>query len=171
MSAYETFRSLHQGPEAFVMPNAWDGASAVLLKRAGFRALGSTSLAIAFGLGRQDGRHAVSLDEAVANASLLADVSQLPVNGDLEDGFGPEPDGITVLPDGGLLAIETGGWELLASGGHSWCRVRTPTPSPRHTYQLSAATVIGSQLWWLTGSLTSDSSATVNEVPLTALSC
>ena len=74
------------------MPNAWDGASAALLKRAGFRALGSTSLAIAFGLGRQDGRHAVSLAEAVANASLLADVSGLPVNGDLEDGFGPEPE-------------------------------------------------------------------------------
>jgi 2-methylisocitrate lyase-like PEP mutase family enzyme len=92
MSAYETFRSLHEGLEAFVMPNAWDGASAVLLKRAGFRALGSTSLAIAFGLGRQDGRHAVSLAQAVANASLLADVSQLPVNGDLEDGFGPEPE-------------------------------------------------------------------------------
>jgi len=92
MSAYEMFRSLHQGPDAFVMPNAWDGASAALLKRAGFRALGSTSLAIAFGLGRQDGRHAVSLAEAIANASLLADVSHLPVNGDLEDGFGPEPE-------------------------------------------------------------------------------
>ena len=92
MSVYEMFRSLHQGPDAFVMPNAWDGASAALLKRAGFRALGSTSLAIAFGLGRQDGRHAVSLAEAIANASLLADVSHLPVNGDLEDGFGPEPE-------------------------------------------------------------------------------
>jgi 2-methylisocitrate lyase-like PEP mutase family enzyme len=92
MSAYEKFRSLHQGPDAFVMPNAWDGASAALLKRAGFRALGSTSLAIAFALGRQDGRHAVSLAEAIANASLLADVSHLPVNGDLEDGFGPDPE-------------------------------------------------------------------------------
>ncbi len=74
------------------MPNAWDGASAVLLKRAGFRALGSTSLAIAFALGRQDGRHAVSRGEAIANAALLANVSGLPVNGDLEDGFGPEPE-------------------------------------------------------------------------------
>ena len=87
------------------------------------------------------------------------------------DGFGLEPDGITALPDGGLLGIETGGWELLAPGGRSWCRVRTPIPSPRRTYQLSAATVIGSQLWWLTGSLTSDAIATINEVPLTALSC
>jgi len=73
------------------MPNAWDGASAALLKRAGFEALGSTSLGLAFSLGRQDGRHAVSRGEAIAHAAFLAGVSGLPVNGDLEDGFGADP--------------------------------------------------------------------------------
>ena len=48
--AYERFRALHERAGTFVMPNAWDGASAVLLKRAGFGSLGSTSLAIAFAL-------------------------------------------------------------------------------------------------------------------------
>lgn len=72
------------------MPNPWDGASAVLLKRAGFLALGTSSLALAFSLGRQDGRHAVSREEAIANAVLLARLTDLPVNGDLEDGFGPD---------------------------------------------------------------------------------
>lgn len=91
-TAYERFRALHERPEAFIMPNAWDGASAVLLKRAGFEALGSTSLGLAFSLGRQDGRHAVSRDEAIAHAALLAKVTDLPVNGDLEDGFGPTPE-------------------------------------------------------------------------------
>ena len=90
-SAYERFRALHAQPGAFVMPNAWDGASAVLLRRAGFVALGSSSAAIAFAMGRQDGAHAVSLADAVANAWLLGQVSGLPVNGDLEDGFGPDP--------------------------------------------------------------------------------
>jgi len=89
--AYERFRALHDGPGAFVMPNAWDGASAALLARAGFAALGSTSAAIAFALGRHDGRHAVSRTEAIANAALLGAASGLPVNGDLEDGFGPDP--------------------------------------------------------------------------------
>lgn len=74
------------------MPNAWDGASAALLKRAGFDALGSTSLGLAFSLGRHDGRHAVSRAEAIAHAAFLGRVSGLPVNGDLEDGFGPDPD-------------------------------------------------------------------------------
>lgn len=91
-TAYERFRALHERPEAFIMPNAWDGASAVLLKRAGFEALGSTSLGLAFSLGRQDGRRAVSRDEAVAHAALLGKLTDLPVNGDLEDGFGPEPE-------------------------------------------------------------------------------
>ncbi len=90
-TAYERFWALHERDEAFVMPNAWDAASAVLLKRSGFEALGSSSLALAFSLGRQDGRHAVSRGEAVAHAALLARVSALPVNGDLEDGFGAEP--------------------------------------------------------------------------------
>ena len=91
MRAYERFKALHERSDAFIMPNAWDGTSAALLRRAGFEALGSTSAAIAFALGRQDGAHKVSLEEAIANAALLGAVSGLPVNGDLEDGFGPEP--------------------------------------------------------------------------------
>lgn len=91
-TSYELFWALHEGDSAFIMPNAWDAASAVLLRRAGFAALGSTSLALALSLGREDGRHAVSREEAVAHAALLARVSKLPVNGDLEDGFGPEPE-------------------------------------------------------------------------------
>jgi 2-methylisocitrate lyase-like PEP mutase family enzyme len=92
MTAYERFRALHERSEAFVMPNAWDAASAALLARAGFEAVGSTSLGLAFSLGRQDGRHAVSRAEAIAHAQFLARAGGLPVNGDLEDGFGPAPE-------------------------------------------------------------------------------
>jgi 2-methylisocitrate lyase-like PEP mutase family enzyme len=91
-AAYERFRALHLQLQAFVMPNAWDGASAVLLREAGFPALGTTSLGIAFALGRLDGVHAISLAQAVENGTLLGRVSGLPVNGDLEDGFGPDPE-------------------------------------------------------------------------------
>lgn len=89
---YERFRALHERPGAFIMPNAWDAVSAALLAREGFEALGSSSAAIAFALGRQDGVHAVSREEAIDNAVLLGKASRLPVNGDLEDGFGPEPE-------------------------------------------------------------------------------
>jgi 2-methylisocitrate lyase-like PEP mutase family enzyme len=33
-SAYERFRALHERANAFILPNAWDGTSAVLLGRA-----------------------------------------------------------------------------------------------------------------------------------------
>lgn len=89
--AYERFKALHEGPGAFVMPNPWDGASAVLLKRVGFPALASTSLGIAFALGRPDGLGAVSRKEAIDNAAMIARLTGLPVNGDLEDGFGRSP--------------------------------------------------------------------------------
>lgn len=102
--AYERFRELHARPGAFIMPNAWDGTSAVLLKQAGFEALGSTSIAIANALGRQDGQHAVSRDDAIANAALLARLTDLPVNGDLEDGFGPGPEDCVATVEAAIAA-------------------------------------------------------------------
>jgi len=85
---YEAFRALHEAPGIFVMPNAWDGASALILARAGFPALASTSLAIAFAAGLPDAAAALTRDESIANAALIARLTRLPVNGDLEDGFG-----------------------------------------------------------------------------------
>ena len=108
-SLYERFRALHASAGAFVMPNAWDGASAVLLAREGFPALGSTSLGLAFSLGRRDGRHAVSRDDAIAHAAFLSDLTDLPVNGDLEDGFGPDPEDcaatVRAAIDAGLAGV------------------------------------------------------------------
>lgn len=86
------------------MPNAWDGASAVLLRDAGFAALGSSSAAIAWALGRQDGVRAVSRVEAITNAQLLGDASGLPVNGDLEDGFGDTPEDCAVCVEAAIAA-------------------------------------------------------------------
>lgn len=107
-AAYEAFRDLHAGPAAFVMPNAWDGGSAVLLKQAGFRALGTSSAAIAWALGRQDGRHAVSRQEAIDNGVLLHGLTGLPVNGDLEDGFGPDPEDCAATVEAAIAAALAG---------------------------------------------------------------
>jgi 2-methylisocitrate lyase-like PEP mutase family enzyme len=85
---YERFRALHEQKGGFIMPNAWDGASALILKRAGFQALGTSSAAVAFMLGRPDGRHAVSRAEHIDNAQLLGRLTNLPINGDFEDGYG-----------------------------------------------------------------------------------
>jgi 2-methylisocitrate lyase-like PEP mutase family enzyme len=84
---YERFLELHLQPKGFVMPNAWDGLSAVLLKDAGFQALGTSSAALALSLGRLDGRHAISRDEHLAHAALLSTVSGLPVNSAIAAGL------------------------------------------------------------------------------------
>lgn len=102
---YEQFLALHKQPGTFVMPNVWDGLSALILKKAGFPALATSSAALAAGLGRRDGRHAVSAAEHLAHAKLLIEVSGLPVNGDFEDGYGPTPDGVAATVS---AAIETG---------------------------------------------------------------
>jgi 2-methylisocitrate lyase-like PEP mutase family enzyme len=93
----DRFRALHEGP-GFVMPNSWDGLSAAIFAQAGFEATATSSAALAFSLGRADGRHEVTCDEHLEHAQLLHDASGLPVNGDFEDGYGdiPEDVGLTV---------------------------------------------------------------------------
>ena len=44
----EIFKALHHSPTGFLMPNAWDPGSAIVLAQEGFPALGTTSAGIAF---------------------------------------------------------------------------------------------------------------------------
>jgi 2-methylisocitrate lyase-like PEP mutase family enzyme len=108
-SRYDDFLALHQQSHAFVMPNAWDGLSALILKQHGFSALGTSSAALAATRGRLDGRHGVSADEHIEHARLLAAVSDVPINGDFEDGYGRTPDDVSATVaaavDAGLAGI------------------------------------------------------------------
>jgi 2-methylisocitrate lyase-like PEP mutase family enzyme len=106
---YEKFMALHTRDGGFVMPNAWDGFSALIFADAGFEAIATSSAAFAAALGRLDGRHAVSLDEHLQHARLLGQVSGLPVNGDFEDGYGDTPADVAATVeaaiDAGLAGI------------------------------------------------------------------
>ena len=101
---YERFRALHEQNGGFIMPNPWDGTSALLLKQAGFQALGTSSAALASALGRLDGRHAVTREEHLANAKLMGGLTGLPVNGDFEDGYGASPKDVTVTVEAAIAA-------------------------------------------------------------------
>jgi 2-methylisocitrate lyase-like PEP mutase family enzyme len=85
---YEKFMALHTRDGGLVMPNAWDGLSALMLADAGFEAIATSSAAFAATLGRSDGRHLVARGEHLEHARLLAQLTGLPVNGDFEDGYG-----------------------------------------------------------------------------------
>ncbi len=83
----QTFRDLHKTP--FILPNPWDLGSAKILASMHFSALATTSHGFANSLGHADGH--VTREEAIAHARLLGDVTSLPINGDLENGFGDDP--------------------------------------------------------------------------------
>src|SRR6185436_13310771 len=85
-------RSLHDGPRAFVIANAFDAGSTALLTQLGFAALATSSGAAAGVLGRKDGQ--LSRDEALAHAQAIAAATELPVSADLENGFGDSPDDV-----------------------------------------------------------------------------
>jgi 2-methylisocitrate lyase-like PEP mutase family enzyme len=84
------FRALHEGPDAFVVANVWDGGSARMMAAIGFKALATSSGASAGLLGRRDGR--VTRDEAMAQARVICEETDLPVSADLEKGFGDSPE-------------------------------------------------------------------------------
>jgi 2-methylisocitrate lyase-like PEP mutase family enzyme len=85
----ERFRALHGARQCFVIPNPWDAGSARILAAEGFAALAKTSAGAAFTLGRCDGR--VTPDEAFASARAIAEATDLPVSGDLENGWSAAP--------------------------------------------------------------------------------
>jgi len=85
------FRALHQLGKPFILANAWDAGSARMLESLGAQAIGTSSAAHAFTLGRPDMGH-VSRDEALAHAQDLVAAVKVPVSGDFENGFGDSPD-------------------------------------------------------------------------------
>src|SRR3989440_7091301 len=89
-SKAEHFKTLHQGPGAFVIPNPWDAGSARLLAGLGFQALATSSGASAGILGRRDGK--VTREEALDQARAIVNATELPVSADLEKGFGDAPE-------------------------------------------------------------------------------
>jgi 2-methylisocitrate lyase-like PEP mutase family enzyme len=109
-AAAEVFKTLHAGPQGFIMPNAWDVGSAVVLAKAGFKAIATTSAGVAFSLGKpdyrfDDARFGVTRSEMFARMREITRVIKIPVNGDLEAGYGDSPEAVAETV---RLAIEAG---------------------------------------------------------------
>lgn len=85
------FRDLHRRGDPFILANAWDIGSARVLAALGAQAIGTSSAAHAFTLGLPDGGY-VTRDQALAHAQDLVMVTNLPVSGDFENGFGHAPE-------------------------------------------------------------------------------
>src|SRR4051794_16778803 len=85
-NAVAAFRALHQSG-CFVMPNPWDGGSAVFLAQLGFRALATTSSGMAFARARPDEPSALPVAAVLAHVAEVVAAPPLPVNADFQAGY------------------------------------------------------------------------------------
>lgn len=86
------FRALHQRKRTFLLPNPWDPGTARLLAQLGFEALATTSAGYAFSQGVLDRQ--VGRDAMMAHVADIAAATDLPVSGDLENGYAHEPEAV-----------------------------------------------------------------------------
>jgi 2-methylisocitrate lyase-like PEP mutase family enzyme len=115
------FAVLHE-TGTFIMPNAWDVGSALILQSLGFDAVATTSSGFAASLGRHDQN--ITLAELAVHVADLCEALDIPLSIDAEAGYSRELDGLprTVrqlaatgasgisiedyIPDRGLLGID-----------------------------------------------------------------
>src|SRR4051794_1669875 len=99
----EVLHSLHHSSEVLLFPNPWDGGSAKMLEKLGYRALATSSAACAATLGRLDRK--ITREEALAHCRQIVQAVSLPVAADLKNGFGADP---AVVAETIRLAAEAG---------------------------------------------------------------
>jgi len=83
-------RALHRPGEPVVLANAWDAASARAVATAGFRAVATSSAAVAKSLGYADGER-TPVDEMLDAVARIARSVPVPVTADIERGYGLRP--------------------------------------------------------------------------------
>ena len=81
------FQRLHTAGNCFIMANAWNAGSAVLLEQAGFSAIGTTSAGIAYTLGYPDGED-ISFDDLCLVVKQITKRISIPLSVDFERGYG-----------------------------------------------------------------------------------
>jgi len=91
-TAASKFRRMHEKESLFVMPCAWDAFSALLFEQAGFLCIGTTSGGVNWVRGRKDYVYSTPKEEMLMAYGEIAHATSLPVSGDLENGYGMDPE-------------------------------------------------------------------------------
>jgi 2-methylisocitrate lyase-like PEP mutase family enzyme len=87
MTKIQRFNKLHHSTEPLFLGNAWDLLSALILEKAGFQAIGTTSWGVANSLGLKDGE-LVDFDQHLQIIQTIAKHVTVPVSADIEAGYG-----------------------------------------------------------------------------------
>lgn len=107
-TSYNQFKQLHQQSEPLLLGNVWDAHSAKLAEKAGFKALGTSSHAIANSMGYEDGEE-ISFDELFFVIERVLKAVKIPVSVDFEAGYSNNPqqvaENVKKLTDIGVVGI------------------------------------------------------------------
>ena len=82
----DEFRKLNQDNQILHIGNVWDINSALILQRNGYKALGTSSAAIASSLGYEDGEQ-MSFDELFQICKQIISKINVPLSVDIEAGY------------------------------------------------------------------------------------
>lgn len=93
MTNVEYFKKLHQEAEPLLLGNVWNVQSAKAFQKLNFKALGTSSAAIAHSLGYNDGEQ-ITFDEYFFIIERIVKSVSLPVSVDLESGYSNTIEGI-----------------------------------------------------------------------------
>jgi 2-methylisocitrate lyase-like PEP mutase family enzyme len=107
MTQAEIFRSLHQGPQILVLPNAWDAASAAMMEDAGARAVATSSAAVAWAHGYADGDN-LPVPVLFNAIGEMARVLKVPLTADIEGGYSDDPAAVAETVKGVIAAGAVG---------------------------------------------------------------
>ena len=94
MSKFDDFAKLHVAGNPLVLFNAWDPGSAIAVAKSGARAIATGSASVSMANGFGDGQE-VPIDLALANATRIVSVVDVPVTVDFEGGYASDPAGLT----------------------------------------------------------------------------
>lgn len=86
MNNYEKFFQLHHQDEPFIIANAWNVKSAKLIEDNGYKALATSSGAIANSLGYEDGEK-ISFNELLYVVQRISVCTNIPLSVDFERGY------------------------------------------------------------------------------------
>ncbi|GEN69981.1 isocitrate lyase/PEP mutase family protein [Chryseobacterium lathyri] len=108
MTAIQRFRELHEQNDPLLIGNVWNVQSAKVYEKLGYQAVATSSSAVAFSLGYEDGEN-ISFDEYFYIIERILKSVSIPLSVDLEGGYGKTADEIVLnisrLAKAGVVGI------------------------------------------------------------------
>lgn len=93
---YKKFKALHQENTPLLLANVWDAQSAKIAENAGFKALGTSSHAIANSMGYEDGEE-IRFEELFPVIEKIVKAVKIPVSVDFEAGYSGKPEEVAKM--------------------------------------------------------------------------